>query len=87
MQKPNAQLLFMLLNIETLKEFAKRGASAQEAVNAILSKARGCPYCGKRFLPQTANHKYCSYTCREDSRAEKLHWRRHGKIKEGKTCQ
>jgi len=60
----------MELNLKSLREFARRGHAAQTAVNALIAAARKCPNCGGAFLPQTHNHKYCSYKCRHQRAAE-----------------
>jgi len=56
---------------EDLKEFAKKGAAAQMAADKLLALLRKCPYCGKDFLPQAHNQKFCSYTCRNHDRYER----------------
>jgi len=69
----------MELNTQSLREFARRGVAAQTAVNALLSAARKCPNCGNVFLPQTHNHKFCSYDCRWQNREKRRQRKRHEK--------
>jgi hypothetical protein len=59
------------MNIETLRKFGERGPAAQKAVDELIKRLRKCPYCGNAFLPQTHNHKYCSYECRSGNAAER----------------
>ena len=67
------------LNLESLRSFARKGHAAQMAVDLLLQSAKGCPYCGKTFLPQTKNQIYCDYKCRTQSYAELRHMKRHHK--------
>jgi hypothetical protein len=58
------------MTFDQLREFANKGAAAQAAVDSLMERMRKCPYCGNPFLPQTHNHKFCSYTCRWNNAAE-----------------
>jgi hypothetical protein len=52
------------LDIKALMALGKKGAAAQQAVDTLLAQALKCPHCGKSFLPQSWNARFCTYRCR-----------------------
>ena len=59
-----------------LVEFAKEGKAAKQAAETLIKLIKVCPYCGRQFIPQTHNHKYCTYDCRWENAAELRHIKR-----------
>jgi hypothetical protein len=59
--------------VQTLQEFAKEGKPQNAAADKLLKLLRHCPYDGRPFLPQSHNHKFCSYDCRNNDYAERKH--------------